>query len=119
MEVLYWKKVLFPSFKPFLFPEELTFWAVSVSTGIIGYAYMSAVVALIHMAAEFCRSAYLDCMHSPQLITGHGMDLSVLRAVLPEDIGDFDPAAVPHRCRSLELRPGCVFDRQIQWACDL
>jgi len=81
---------------------------------------MSAVVALIHMSAEFCRPADLDRTHSPQLVAGHRMNLSVLRAVLPEDVGDFDPAAVAHRLRDLDGTLRCLFEdrRKIQWAFD-
>jgi hypothetical protein len=48
------------------------------------------------------------------------MNLSVLRAVLPEDVGDFDPAGVSHRRRDLDGTLRCLFEdrRNIQWACD-
>ncbi len=105
MKVLYREKIFAPCLDPFLFLQKLAFRAVTVPAGVIRYLQMAAVVALIHMAAEFCRPAGLDRAHSPQLITGHGMDLYVLRAVLPEDIGDFDPAAVPRWLRGLHYVP--------------
>ncbi len=120
MKVLYREKIFAPCLDPFLFLQKLAFRAVTVPAGVIRYLQMAAVVALIHMAAEFCRPADLDRTHSPQLVAGHRMNLSVLRAVLPEDVGDFDPAGVSHRRRDLDGTLRCLFEdrRKIQWACD-
>jgi len=47
---------------------------------------MTAMVALIPMAAKDCGSAYLDGTHDPQLIARQPMGFSISRAVLTEDI---------------------------------
>jgi hypothetical protein len=47
---------------------------------------MTAMVALIPMAAQGCGSAYLDGAHDPQMIAGQPMGFSIHRAVLTENI---------------------------------
>ena len=47
---------------------------------------MTALVALILMAAQGSGSADLNGPHDPQVIAGQPMGLSISRAVLTEDI---------------------------------
>jgi hypothetical protein len=53
---------------------------------------MTAVVALIPMAAQGSGSAYLDGAHDPQMIAGQPMGFSISRAVLTEDIRNLKAA---------------------------
>ncbi len=57
---------------------------------------MTAVVALIPMAAKGSGSAYLDGAHDPQMIAGQMMGFSIRRAVLTEDVRHFKAARCSH-----------------------
>ncbi len=66
---------------------------------------MAAVVALIHMPTECCGSAHLNGTHGPELIAGHLMGFSVVRAVLTEYIRHLDAAKCPHRSSLIKEFP--------------
>jgi hypothetical protein len=57
---------------------------------------MTAVVALIPMAAQGSGSAYLDGAHDPQMIAGQPMGFSIRRAVLTEDFRHLKAARCSH-----------------------
>ena len=63
MEIRNGEEVLTAGLDPFFFPQGLAFGAVTVPAGVIRYFYMTAVVALIPMAAQNRSSADLDGMH--------------------------------------------------------
>jgi hypothetical protein len=53
--------------QPCLCRTCLTFWAVTIATGIIGNVFMRAVSATRNMTAECGGAAALDCRHHHQL----------------------------------------------------
>jgi hypothetical protein len=57
---------------------------------------MTALVALILMAAQGSGSADLNGPHDPQVIAGQPMGLSISRAVLTEDIRHLQPTRGSH-----------------------
>src|SRR5512136_2070480 len=69
---------------------------MSVPAGVIRYFQMTAVVALIPMAAQGSGSAYLDGAHDPPMIAGQPMGFSISRAVLTEDFRHLKAARGSH-----------------------
>jgi len=57
---------------------------------------MTALVALILMAAQGSGSADLNGPHDPPVIAGQRMGLSISRAVLTEDIRHLQPTRGSH-----------------------
>jgi len=66
----------------------LAFGAVPISAGIIRNPQCPAVIALIDMTAQLCRTANLDRTHGTKMANGHlmTMALSVGWPKSPEDI---------------------------------
>jgi hypothetical protein len=71
---------------------------------------MTAMVALIPMAAQGSGSAYLDGTHHPQMIAGQPMGFSIGRAVLTEDIRHLKATRYPHWLSGLRNRLGCSIE---------
>jgi hypothetical protein len=72
---------------------------------------MTAMVALIPMAAQDSGSAYLDGAHDPQMIAGQPMGFSIGRAVLTEDIRHLKATRSSHPLGGLRNRLGCSIER--------
>ena len=86
------------------FPQGLAFGTVPVSTGVIKYLQMAAVVALILMAAQDRGSADLDGSHDPQMIAGQPMGFPPgTRAVLTEDLRHLKTARCSHLLPGLRI----------------
>ena len=68
---------------------------------------MTAMVALIPMAAKDSGSAYFDGAHDPQMIAGQPMGFSIRRAVLTEDFRHLKAARWSHPLCGLRNRFGC------------
>jgi hypothetical protein len=77
-----------------------------ISAGVIRDFHMTAVVALIFMAAKGRRSADLDSVHNPQLIARQPMGLSIDRAVLTEDLRHLKATREAHPVSGLGNRVG-------------
>ena len=71
---------------------------------------MTAMAALIPMAAQGSGSAYLDGAHDPQLIAGQPMGFSISRAVLTENIRNLKAARGSHPLSGLRNRFGCSIE---------
>ena len=67
---------------------------------------MTAVVALIFMAAKHRGSADLDGAHDPQRIAGQPMGFSIGRAVLTEDLRNLKATRGAHPLSGLRNRFG-------------
>ena len=76
---------------------------------------MTAVVALIPMAAKGSGSAYLDGAHDPQRIAGQLMGFSISRAMLTEDFRHLKAARGSHPPSGLRNLLDCFIERR----CDL
>jgi hypothetical protein len=72
---------------------------------------MTAVVALIPMAAQDRSSAYLDGAHNSQILSGQPMGLSIGRAVLTEDFPNLRATRGSHPLGGLRNRFGCSIER--------
>jgi hypothetical protein len=98
MEVFNGKEVGLAIFQPLRTDQGLAFRAVPVAATVVGNALMSAVVALLNMAAESGGAATLDRAHDAALPTTEG--ISVLLAVgstgLVENIRHLEPGGVHH-----------------------
>jgi hypothetical protein len=86
MEVLYGQEILITGLDPSFFLQGLAFGAMPIPAGVIRDLHMTAMVALIPMAAQGSGSAYLDGVHDSQGIAGQPMGFSIGRAVLTEDL---------------------------------
>ena len=71
---------------------------------------MTAMVALIPMAAKDCGSAYLDGAHDPQMIAGQLMGFSIGRTMLTENIRNLKAARGSHPLSGLRNRLGCSIE---------
>ena len=71
---------------------------------------MTAMVALIPMAAQGSGSAYLDGAHDPQLIAGQPMGFSISKAVLTENIRHLKAARCSHLPGGLRNLLGCSIE---------
>jgi hypothetical protein len=71
---------------------------------------MTAVVALIPMAAQNRRSAYLDGAHDPQMMAGQPIGFSIGRAVLTENIRNLKATRGSHPLCGLRNRFGCSIE---------
>jgi len=76
---------------------------------------MTAVVALIPMAAKHSGSAYLDGAHDPPMVAGQPMGFSISRAVLTEDFRHLKAARCSHPLSGLRSLLDCFIERR----CDL
>jgi hypothetical protein len=103
MEVLDGQKVLLSSLYPLLFPQGLAFGAVSVSAGVIGYLDVAAILALVPMASNCCRPAYLHGVHGPQVTKRQRMRLPIIGAVAAKDVRHLHSTRLAHP----DLRQGC------------
>src|SRR4030042_1491909 len=81
-----------------------------IPAGVIRYLQMTAMVALILMAAQDRGSAYLDGAHDPQIIAGQPMGFSVGRAMLTENIRNLKAARWLHPLCGLRNRFGCSIE---------
>ncbi len=63
---------------------------------------MATAVTLIHMTTECSGSTGLNGAHGTQMITGHVMGSSVIRAVVTEYIRNLDTTRSPHTERAYE-----------------
>jgi len=90
MEVWHRQKVCLAVFQPTARRNALTLRAMSITAGIIGDALLSAVAALLHMAAKGCRAAGFDGTHNPQLITAQmpGVGLAIFITMAVKNIGN-------------------------------
>ena len=61
------EQILFSGFKPPLLIQALAFGAVAITAGVVGYPQRTAMVAFLHMTAEFGSTASLDGPHGPQV----------------------------------------------------
>jgi hypothetical protein len=61
---------------------------VPISAGIIRNSQGTALIALVNMATQFCRSANLDRPHHTLMTNGHlmTMNLSISRPKSPKQI---------------------------------
>ncbi len=57
---------------------------------------MRAALTLIHMAAKSSSSAYLNGMHSPEMIAGQMIRFSIIRAALTKYIRHLDTVRCTH-----------------------
>ena len=96
MEIINREKVFAAGLDPFFLGQSLAFGTVAVPAGVVRYYQVSAVVALVPVAAQGRCPAYLDGVHDPQMITGQLMVFSVNLAVLTENIRNFDTAGWSH-----------------------
>ena len=87
VEVLDGEELFPPCLDPLLFLQELAFGAVSVPARVVRYLDMAALLALVDMSPQICRSADLDGVHGAQVSEGELMDVSVRGAVFAEDVG--------------------------------
>jgi hypothetical protein len=71
---------------------------------------MTAMVALIPMAAKGSGSAYLDGVYDPQMIAGQPMGFSIGRAMLTENIRNLKAARWSHPLPGLRNRFGCSIE---------
>jgi len=71
---------------------------------------MTAMVALIPMAAQGRGSADLDGAHDPQMIAGQPMGFSIGRAILTEDIRHLKATRWSHLFWGLRNRFGCSIE---------
>ena len=71
---------------------------------------MTAMVALIPMAAKGSGSAYLDGAHDPQMIAGQPMGFSIGRAMLTENIRNLKAARGSHPLSGLRNLFGCSIE---------
>jgi hypothetical protein len=110
MKILDREKVLTARLDPSFFPQGLAFGTVPVSTGVIRYLQMAAVVALILMAAQDRRSAYLDGAHDPQMVAGQLMGFSIRRTVLTEDVRHLKTARCSHPLSGLRSLLCCFIE---------
>jgi len=83
---------------------------MSIPAGVIRYLHMTAMVALIFMAAEDRGSAYLDGAHDPQLIAGQPMGFSIGRAVLTENLRNLKATRCSHPLSGLRHLFGCSIE---------
>jgi hypothetical protein len=97
VEVFNGQEIFIAGFYPPLFLQDLTFGAVPVPTGVVGYLDMTTTVALVLMTAQSCCPAYLHGTHDPQVIERQRVRSPVLRAVLTKDIRQFDAVRRPHQ----------------------
>jgi len=77
-----------------------------IPAGVIRYLHMTAMVALIPMAAKGSGSAYLDGVYDPQMIAGQPMGFSIGRAMLTENIRNLKAARWSHPLPGLRNRFG-------------
>ena len=73
---------------------------------------MTALVALILMAAQDCGSADLNSPHDPPMTPGQPMGLSISRAVLTEDIRHLKPTRGSHPFSGLRKRLSGSIERR-------
>ena len=73
---------------------------------------MTAVVALILMAAQGRGSADLDGAHDPQMMAGQAVGLSISRAVLTEDFRHLQAVGGSQPRTGLRDRRGGVIERR-------
>src|SRR5512139_280933 len=81
-----------------------------IPAGVIRYLHMTAMVALIFMAAQDGGSTDLDGAHDPQLLAGQPMGCSIGRAVLTEDLCNLKTARCSHPLSGLRNRFGCSIE---------
>src|SRR4030043_213695 len=96
MEVLNGQEVFASGLYPLLFLQGLAFGTMPVPAGVVGDVHMTAAI-LIPVPAKACSPAYLDGMHSPQMIERHRVESSILLTVLTEDICHLDALRCPHQ----------------------
>ena len=68
MEVRNGEKLTLPCLDPLFFFQELALGAVPVSTRVIRYLHVAAVLALVHVSPEFRGPADLDSAHGLKLL---------------------------------------------------
>jgi hypothetical protein len=95
MKILRWEQILYPGFNPTLFIQALTFGTMAVAAGVVRYFQGAAMLALLHMTAEFGRAAGLDSPHRPQLPSRHLMAVNfpISRTIGPKNIRHFKGAS--------------------------
>jgi hypothetical protein len=76
--------------------QRLTLRTMAISARPVANALVTALVALLDLSAEGCRSAHLDRRHDAPLRRGHrrAMLLSILFTVATEDIRHFQLGAI-------------------------
>ena len=87
VEVLDGEELFPPGLDPFFFFEELALRAVPVPARVVGYLEVAALLALVDVSPQTCRSADLDGVHGAQVVQGELMGVSVRGAVSAEDVG--------------------------------
>ena len=70
MEVLDGEELFPPCLDPLLFLQELTLRAVPVPARVVGYLEVAALLALVDVSPQICRSADLDGVHGAQVSSG-------------------------------------------------
>jgi hypothetical protein len=96
VEVSNRQEVFTSGLDPLLLLQGLAFGTVPVPTGVVRDIHMTAAI-LIPVPAKGCCSAYLDGMHSAQMIKRHRVGSSVIWTVQTEDIRHLDALRRPHR----------------------
>ena len=81
-----------PIGQPLLGGNGLALRAVAIAAGVVGDAYMRAILAALDMAAESCGAAALDGRHDLQLREAHlpGVGGAPGRTIPAEDIRQLD-----------------------------
>ena len=87
VEVLDGEELFPPCLDPLLFLQELALRTVPVPARVVGYLAMAALLALVDVSPQICRSADLDGVHGAQVSEGELMSFSVRGAVSAEDVG--------------------------------
>ena len=70
VEVLDGEELFPPCLDPLLFLQELTLRAVPVPARVVGYLEVAALLALVDVSPQTCRSADLDGVHGAQVVRG-------------------------------------------------
>jgi hypothetical protein len=92
VEVLDRQKVFAAGLDPFFLGQCLAFGTMPVPAGVVRYDQVSAVVALVPVAAQGRCPADLDGVHDPQMITGQLVRFSVNLTVLTENVRNLETA---------------------------
>jgi hypothetical protein len=96
MEIWNRKELLFSISKPFRAGGGLAFRAMPISARIVGNLPVTAVTALLHMAAKGRRSAHGNVSHRPPLLVRQRPSIALhdLRSKLTNDVCQLQPSLV-------------------------
>jgi hypothetical protein len=89
MKIITRQKIGLPVIEPFFLNHSLAFRAMSVSAGIVGYSFKTALITLFDMASELGGPANLNFVHHFKFFVWQHILLPVFFAVETKNISHF------------------------------